>query len=218
VSLGFSVSMLTVSAATNEILDKTREIARREIRLSCRKESHRPFTMNKAEYNKTKEGNVTAFAALRHRAPLSPAERTSFTLMDANGISRSYPATEENLLKVVAAFGFHLSSSKDLVRLNDDECQAELDVISHVVAYFDIASRRLIDEIPQVFETVFAREFGENLNKVLTTKLNLVGEKGLDNCARYIRDEPDIEAKRARLTRMRKILDKARETIERFYK
>ena len=152
------------------------------------------------------------------RAPLPSSERASFSLLDNNGASRYYPATEENLLKILVSFGFPLSSSKDLVRLHNDEYQAELDVISHVAAYFDISSKRLIDDIPQVFETVFARDFGEKLNKVLTTNLGLVGERGLNNCVRYIRDEPDVEAKRENLNRQRNILCKARETIDRFFK
>jgi hypothetical protein len=174
--------------------------------------------MNKSEYVKAKEGNVSSFAALRHEAPLPINKRSAITLLDSHGISRNFPATEENGLGVLAAYGFHLSSVKDLARLHDDEYLAELDVISHVAAYFDISSRRLIDEIPQVFETLFAREFGEKLSMSFTRRLNLVGEKGLDSCQRYIRDEPEIQAKRERLERLCGILEKAKETIDMFFK
>ena len=215
---------LIISAVTKDILEKTAEITRSELQLSCRKEYHRPFTLNKAEYIKAKDQNVTTFAVARRRQAspsLSPTipcvDSGTFTVIDVNGSSRYYPATEDNLLRVLTAYGFHLSSSKDLVRLHDDEYQAELDVISHVAAYFDISSKRLVDEIPQVFETVFARGFGERLCNSLTTNLNLVGDGGLETCARYARDEPDIEAKRNELTRVRSILDKTKETIDRFF-
>ena len=173
--------------------------------------------MHRAEYIRAKETNLTSFAAIRHTPPTFE-ERSSFSLFDSNGASRLYPATEENLLRVLGAYGHHLSSSRDLARLNDDEYQAELDVIAHVSAYFDISSKRVIDDIPQIFEAVFARNFGERLAKELTTNLNLIGERGLDNCAKFVRDEPDVEGKRIYLTRLRGILEKARETIDRFFK
>jgi len=181
--------------------------------------------MNKPEYMKAKEKNVTAFATARRLRPASDTSdgipvclsSGSFTVIETNGTSRYFPATEDNLLRVLSAYGHHLSSSKELVRLHNDEYQAELDVISHVAAYFDVSSKRLIDDMPQVFETVFAAGFGDELSKSLTTKLKLVGEQGLESCARYVRDEPDIEAKRHDLTRVRNILDKTKETIDRFF-
>jgi hypothetical protein len=176
-----------------------------------------PTLYNEQTRVRQSEGNFTTFAIRRHGGSLTIPERT-FHLCDPNGHSRSYETTEENLLRVLAAYGFNLSSSNGLGRLYDDEYHAELDVMAHVIAYFDISSKRLIDEIPQVFETVFARDFGEKLGNTLTVNLKLVGERGFDNCARYVRDEPDVKAKRDHLTRQRKILDTAGETIDRFFK
>lgn len=180
--------------------------------------------MNKTEYINAKDQNVTTFATARGRKPTSDTcDDTpsvgygSFTVIETNGTSRYFPATEDNLLRVLTAYGYHLRSSKELVRLHNDEYQAELDVISHVAAYFDVSSKRLIDDMPQVFESVFAHGFGEELCNSLTTRLKMVGDRGLESCARYVRDEPDIEARRDDLTRIRNILDKTKETIERFF-
>jgi hypothetical protein len=174
--------------------------------------------MNKAEYIKAKAGNIISFASRRHGTPLPREERSSILLSDWDGVSRRHSATEENLVKVLQAFGIHISSVQDLARLHEDEYHAELDVMSHVAAYFDISSKRLIDDIPQVFETVFARDFGEKLRNSLTINLNLIDEKGLDNCQRYIRDEPNVQARRDHLDRLRSILENAKETIDRFFK
>jgi len=181
--------------------------------------------MNKTEYVKAKDQNITTFAARRQKSAADTIDDLqlgvkglgSFTVIETSGTSRYFPATEDNLLRVLTAYGYHLSSSKELVRLHNDEYQAELDVISHVAAYFDVSSKRLIDDMPQVFETVFARGFGKELCNSLATKLKMVGERGLDSCARYVRDEPDIEARRHDLTRIRTILEKTKETIERFF-
>ena len=176
------------------------------------------------EYVNVKDQNLTTFATARQRKPASETNEGvicggigSFTVQETNGTARYFPATEENLLRVLTAYGYHLSSSKELVRLHNDDYQAELDVISHVAAYFEVSSKRLIDDMPQVFETVFAAGFGQEVSNSLITKLNLVGDRGLESCARYVRDEPDIEARRQDLTRIRNILDKTKETIERFF-
>lgn len=197
------------------MLDKVVEVTHEEIKLCCTQEIHRPFTMHKTEYIKAKGENMTAFAKLRHTQSLPDL---SFTLTDNNNVSRHYPATEENLLKVLEAFGHHLSSSDGLALLFNDEYQAELDVISHITAYFEISAKRVIDEIPQVFETVFAQGFGNTLAKELTVNLNLIGEKGVENCAKYVRDDPSVEGRRRYLLRQREILEKARATMDRFFK
>jgi hypothetical protein len=92
-----------------------------------------------------------------------------------------------------------------------------LDVIAHVAAYFDIASTRTIDNIPQLFESRFASKFVLRLEEDLVTKLNLFGEGGLERCRMYVRDEPDIQERRERLIREKKILEDALATIDRFY-
>jgi hypothetical protein len=104
------------------------------------------------------------------------------------------------------------------VRIYVDEYQAELNVISHVIAYFDISSKRLIDDIPKIFESIFARKFGLKLKESLTTKLELVGDGSLELCSRYIKDEDNIQIQREDLTRQQEILIKALRTVDRFFK
>ena len=183
----------------------------------CQMENHRPFTMNK-EYLNRKEENLTAYTLLRHQneSGLPYTTSGSFRLQDGNG-SRSYSASEENLVTVLSAYGIHLTSLRQLARLHADEFDAELDVISHVSAYFDIASQRIIDDIPQVFETIFALRFFNELKDNLASDLKLVGDGGLENCKRYVRDEPDIQMTRDKFDRQRRILKDALDTVDHFY-
>ena len=103
-------------------MDQTVKETRNELTLCCRRELYRPFTMLKAEYMKAKQENVNHFAMLRHN-PVegSPRPPSTFCLVDNNGITRHYSATNDNLLTVVAAYGYRLSSHKDLARLHEDE-------------------------------------------------------------------------------------------------
>jgi hypothetical protein len=191
-----------------------------EILQYCHKESHRPFTLNK-EYLKRKEDNLAAYALLRHRntspdPPFTSSSSSTFRLQDGN-FSRAYAATEENLVTVLSAYGIRLSSLTQLARIHADDFDAELDVIAHVAAYFDIAATRTIDNIPQLFESGFASKFVLRLEEELATKLKLVGEGSLERCRMYVRDEPDIQVKRDRLVREQRILEDALATIDRFY-
>jgi len=210
--------MLILRTSIDDTFRKFNESARKEIRVSCGKESHRPFTLEKSEYIEIKEKKRNAFLRQRHPQAADEAKRPQFSLTDFNQASRSFPATDENLSKVLASYGIYVNSPTDLICFSTDHYLAELDVMAHVAAYFVISSRRFIDDIPRVFETVFASDFGKHLSENLIKDLNLVGETGMANCQRFVRDEPHIEEKRDRLVRILGILDKAKETIDRFFK
>jgi hypothetical protein len=183
-------------------------------------ENFRPFTMNKDAYIKLKEENLTKFGLLRHGGKPLPvvSGNTTIHVQDSKGYDCNFTATEENLLSILSQYGLHLSSVKDLVRIYGDEFHTELEVIAHVVAYFDISSKRLIDDIAKIFETFFAHNFGQVLKRTLVMKLELVGEGGSEICARYIKEEDDIQVKRDYLTRQQDILVKAIDTVDRFFK
>jgi Dynamin central region/Dynamin GTPase effector domain len=203
-----------ISSAVSEILHETAHMTRKTIHQYCRMEKHRPFTMSKDEYSEAKEQEITEFALQRHGnqdIPLMNGQ--TFALADIYGTSRTFSATEDNLLTILAVYGIHLNSPQDLIRVHHDTKQVELDVIAHVSAYFDLSSKRLIDDIPKIFETIFAEDSGIRLGKELCTKLGLVGEKGFSTCERYAKDDPETHAKRADLGRKKTILEAALATI-----
>ena len=174
--------------------------------------------MAKDEYLELKEKKLTEFLRRRH-PDYSGKERGEITLYNSFfQKSQSYPATDENFARVLSAYNIPASSPEEIMCLYTDEYKAELDVLAHVAAYFAIASRRLIDDIPIVFEREFALKFGEYLSDNLTTDLKLLGEAGVVNCQIFVRDEPHIEVRRAYLVRVLGILDEAKERIDRFFK
>jgi len=175
--------------------------------------------MAEEEYGTTKAKKRTEFLRRRHPLSFSERKRGTFTLWNSfYGKEHSYDATDANLKIILAAYDIHVTSAEELITLANVDHEAELDVMAHVAAYFVISSRRLIDDIPRLLETVFARAFGEHLSETLITNLNLVGETGVDNCRKFVRDEPQIQEERERLTRILGILEKAKETIDRFFR
>jgi hypothetical protein len=186
-------------------------------------ETNRPFTQND-QYKIGREEHRTDLAVIRHGG--SPQDlhaghiqsSGSFTLRDGlSGQERSYTTSFENLSIVLAAYGVNIENMKQLARLSPDPYDSELEVIAHVLSYFDIASKRIIDDIPMVFENSFALTFAQELETKLQDQLGLIGTGGLEICARYATDEPDIQKRREDLTRQLGILRKAEETVHKFH-
>ena len=199
------------------------EKARRDIKDYCLTERNRPFTQND-QYKVWKEEHRTDLAVSRHGG--SPHDLRaghiqssgSFKLRDGlSGQPHSYTTSFENLATVLEAYGVHIDSLKQLARLHPDPYDSELEVIAHVLSYFDIASKRIIDDIPMVFENSFALTFAHELETKLQQQLGLIGTGGLEVCARYAADEPEIQKCREDLTRQLAILKKAEETVHKFH-
>lgn len=201
-----------------ELLDKAAEETRKQIKDYCLTETNRPFTLN-LDYLPSKEKFRTEFAIARNRGSgwdgKPPQE--SFQLVDTNCAVRYFSTTDRTLFTVLAAFGIHVSDITQLVGIHNDAYEPELEVGAHVMAYFDIASKRIIDDIPTLFETKFALNFAADLSKNLHPRLRLVGEDGFKICKRYVRDEPSTQKKRDDLTRHIGILKEAEKTLIRFH-
>ena len=71
--------------------------------------------------------------------------------------------------------------------------------------------------MPMIFETRFANDFAVEIRKVLRSKVELVGDLGLENCGRYVVDEPDVQLKREDLNRKKAILSNALQIVSRFH-
>jgi hypothetical protein len=218
----FELSLFS-RTVTTEMLEKAAEETRKQIQLYCTMEQRRPFTLNHNDFNASKEGLLTDFAHLRRQSSnfFSPSSSSTHTVRGEHGISHTLSSNgvgEDALLSLLTAKGYHITSTKQLARLHDpDEYAEELTVISQVLAYFEISSKRIVDLMPMIFETVFARQFGDELRKRLTSNLKLVGECGLENCAKYARDEPDVQSKRQEYNRQKETLSRALGIISRFF-
>jgi hypothetical protein len=186
------------------------------INLYCSMEKRRPFTLLHDEFLEIKDELLRKFSDSRRTLRIRSG--STYILKDTNGYTHAYHTGDNNLLTILSAHGYDIHSERYLKRLDDpDEFEAELIVISQVLAYFDLSSKRIIDVIPMIFEKVFAQHFSDELSKVLTVELELVGERGLENCARYAQEEPAVRVKREDLTRQRVILERALEVIARFF-
>jgi hypothetical protein len=160
---------------------------------------------------------MTDFIDFRNDVSSVSIARTSYTIRDKVGNFQSHSQegiSDDVLLGHLYAKGFKISDVKELARLHGpDEYETECIVISDILAYFEIASQRIIDIMPMVFEVVFAREFESELRKTLISKLNLLGDKGTETCAEYTRDTEYIRQKREKLIDGKKVLLEAMQIL-----
>ena len=171
-------------------------------------ERRRPFTLDHMQFSITKENLTTELTHERnesekkHKTSSTPASST-YTIRDVSGYSHSITSRgvdEDVLLGLLASKGYRISSPKQLARLHDPgEYVTEIEVICQVLAYFESSSKRIIDIMPMIFETVFASEVVEELREALTSSLKLVGDPGPANCVKYTQDEPAVETEREEL-------------------
>ena len=179
--------------------------------------------MNHEAYSDYKNEFISEFAYLRSQSHdrSIPVLSTTHNLKNSNGNSLSITSKGkgEDLLSLLAANGYRVSSTKELARLNDgDDYDAEVTAIAQVLAYFEISSKRIIDIMPMIFETVFARGFGKKLRKSLTSELNLIGDHGVLSCQNFAKDDPGIDERRAYLRRQIGILSDGQAIISRYFK
>lgn len=190
-----------------KMAEKTRE----QIKLVCDLESYRPFTLSDTYLSELREDYLDEFTYRRNQNKSSAhISRRTNTVRDGYGhfLSTSHDEVSDDvLIGQLNARGYRISDIKELARLHGpDEYQIELKVISDVMAYFKIASRRIIDIMPMIFEFVFVRNFGKELVKVMSYNLGLVGNEGVDNCTKYTQDDEDVHRRRMKLAEEKKIL------------
>jgi hypothetical protein len=208
---------LIFRSVIRETLAKAAVQTRDQIQFFCRMECHRPFTLNNSHYRDT-QSNILAELTMQRRidnrhgdGPTSIS--STHTLKDAFGQRHSISTKsvgDDVLLDVLRSRGYALSSTKQLSRLSEpDEFEAELVVVSGILAYFEISSKRIIDIMPMIFENAFICEFAMELRNVLASGLGFLGEFGYETCAKYGRDEPEIQIKRQDYERKSEILSDA---------
>ena len=188
------------------------ESTRNQIELICSLEKNRAFTMNLQEFSISQEGHKLEYIHYRNdnNSPRRGIRATN-TIRDKAGFFQSLSHNEvadELIMSQLTAKGIIITDPKQLALLYPrDECDSELDVISAVDAYFEIASKRLTDFMPMIFEVVFIQELVKRLRHALTLQLKLADDlEAAKTCRRYAREDEDIHEKRMKVTAEREVL------------
>lgn len=164
-------------------------------------ECHRPFTVNHSNYsNLIREFRKDLEDRHNGQERSNGNVSVTYTVKDNSGNSKTVSSRIVNgdRSPMSAAYFPKMPSVSDLASSSDfSKYKDEMELMSQVLAYHVISSERISDVVPMIFETAFTCSFSNTLREVLTSRLKLVGDSGLENCAKYAQDEPEIERNRA---------------------
>jgi len=88
-----------------------------------------------------------------------------------------------------------------------DEYETELLVMAQTRGYFQVAYKRVIDNIPAVIDLQFVRAVAKELLPFLMKKFELGTANGAARCGMYLAEDESLVAKRDELTARKKRLD-----------
>ena len=194
----------------------------KQMELMCRFEKSRPITQNDDMFLSSKEEHMINFLYDRtqfHEHNL----RATFTIQDPATRRRRYISHEQlsqhaflnQVMSDLTAQGIQVTNPKQLVRLQPrDEYETEIHLISAVLAYFEIASMRVIEVMPMIFEVVYLEGFEERLRRRLTEKLKLMDKReGQEICTRYATENDETQEKMRTLTEKQSVLMAAKKVL-----
>ncbi|KLO07662.1 hypothetical protein SCHPADRAFT_945077 [Schizopora paradoxa] len=114
--------------------------------------------------------------------------------------------------------GYQGKKEEDFARLNEtDPFEQELIVMAEVSAYFRIAYKRIIDNIPRIIDHDFLRALDANIYEELSKGLGVGQSDAYTRAESYLREDPDIAATREELTRKKERLEEIIERLDKFY-
>lgn len=205
---------------TAEILEQTADDTRKQIELHCKMECHRPFTVHCGEYcDLTGAFRANLEERRNHKERSSGPVSVTYTIKDNSGNSRTVSSKMANYtwgtgVPQPTLFG---SPSPVTDSVEPPEYNDELQLMAQVLAYHVISSKRIGDNIPMLFETVFVCGFSDGLREILLSKLKLVGDSGLENCVKFAQDEPNIELERKKFEKQLDVLSNALKILRGFF-
>ncbi|KIK58162.1 hypothetical protein GYMLUDRAFT_45362 [Collybiopsis luxurians FD-317 M1] len=97
-----------------------------------------------------------------------------------------------------------------------DEYERELRVCSEVRGYFQVAYKRMIDNIPRFIDLLFVRELGKTLQPFLISKFGLGTPSAHERCATYLGEDLALVARRDELLARKKRLESVDRELEEY--
>ncbi|KAJ3551062.1 hypothetical protein NM688_g4940 [Phlebia brevispora] len=126
------------------------------------------------------------------------------------------PSPEEDILSILARLGYPGLKNEDLARLRPDAFEAELCVMADVRAYFQVAYKRVIDNIPLTIQRSLCQKLADTLQAHLVDKLKLGSPDASRRFDDLLAEDPRVQLKREELRTQLKQLREIQEKLQNF--
>lgn len=131
--------------------------------------------------------------------------------------SQEKEAQLKSVLAQLATLGYTGVTADDLDKLNKvDEYETELNVMAEVRGYFQIAYKRIIDNVPSLIDLMFVKAIGDQMQDSLVRKLDLFSRSGNENCAMLLEESSIIAEKRKELMARQEKLEEVNRALQTF--
>ncbi|KAG6329012.1 hypothetical protein ID866_10077, partial [Astraeus odoratus] len=170
----------------HEHLDKAATRSRERLDWLLQLESS-PATFNTHYYFDYKNKFLAFYKACRH---------------NENAAQKIWTTKQKGVNEAIAALsaiGIHVQPVDLPKLLPSDPMDPALNVMASVRAYFQVAYKRFVDEVPNAIDTEAVRGLINGLDQALRDGLQLTGADARDRCATMLQEPPSIATKRQEL-------------------
>jgi len=152
-------------------------------------------------------GALSSKRVLRHPPLMDPQQRPH---IPSQKDDPEWPDKVQAVCAALADIGFSVGP-EDLNKLHGaDEYELELVVMAEVNAYFEIASKRVIDAVPLRIAQRYLHGISSSCLKTLVQKLELGSSTATIKCAQYLMGDPGVARAREEQTARKRRLESIR--------
>jgi len=138
----------------------------------------------------------------------------------ALNVGSSAQPTKGGALQVIVGelrkqVGYEHVKINDLSRLQPpNEALVAIEIMAEARAYFQVAYRRVSDNVALQIDRTLIREFGQCLRSELLERLGIFTEDGRDACARWMAEDPVATERRKDLSARKTVLSAAMRKLQ----
>ncbi|GAA6003650.1 dynamin family protein [Rhodotorula paludigena] len=153
-----------------------------------------PYTQNTHYFSTTRDDALASYKKARETAAPS---------RDKDKLA--------NVLSALAAYGFSAVKEEDLARLHGaDMFEEELDSAAQTCAYWKVAYKRIVDDVPRIIDFSVIRPLPSALSRALLQRLVAGGETEIH---RLMSESPELAEERAELSMRKHRLEEAKKVL-----
>ncbi|KIO22294.1 hypothetical protein M407DRAFT_216700 [Tulasnella calospora MUT 4182] len=180
-----------------------------------------PYTQNEHYFFDYREKLLLRYKAMHRRIRSQTGVVQSLQTHDSTRWPQQYSNDEtqwkniNNALAALATAGIPGVVAVDLIKLlPDDSMGPAFEIMAEVRAYFQVAYKRFIDNIPKHIDNAFVRGITQNLDVTLLSRMvnNLTEER----CREYLEEPSDVVSRRTELEARVKRLQAAKDRLLEF--
>jgi hypothetical protein len=171
-----------------------------------------PFTMNNHYYAEYRSKFLNHYKGDRLRS------KSSFIRNLEDDNSSGMMDAVNQTISSLAKLGLHSVDAPSLAALlPPDPMEPAIEIMADVRAYFQVAYKRFVDNVPMSIDRAIVRGLILGLETALFQGLSINGPGGYERCRRLLSEPEDIVERRSELEKRRqRLLSARRELVEAF--